>query len=733
MSPLPPEILEQIGSHLNNQSRLSSLQVNRLWNEVFTASLWHTISSDDTNPWRRIFKPANYQGFHTCNYSSSHDNKDKDKGDDGEPEEEREFRIRQLQKHGHLIRHITLYDSWSVGLLLQARVVTQLKSLVIFGYLHSAHSGLSADVLTELAKDVPVHLFKRMWHDSGSSSVALARACWQLIVNNHGLTSVKFMSSTMQSMAVFDAPHSENTNSGEDDTTASDDDDNLLLTPTHYLTNVVSKIHRLSHLRLTPSPAEWLLPALANSLLPTIRSYVYSNGDMTTLDNFTSPSPSAPCTTLESLQILPQIHIRHLRSIASAFPGLKKLEMRNCHADSKDAHLLPYNPSTPPPNSTKGSNNGSSSMEVIVHTGMEHIATSEIYDLLRAQVHFPNLKTFGPIGEIVDLRQFLLILRSFPALECLYAFYLKGQDSDRDSRLPIEKEPDWKLKTLILRANQFRPRTMTRILAKMPFLVRLELRSLTPDTLALLATPGRLRFLEHVRFNLRQPCYEETNRLFVVCPNLRSIQGLGIAILAEDMIAEPRWTCLRLQKFHCEIHGIPRLDPGQEAQLYNDDQRQLLELHRQSLSVQRQVYQQLARFTDLRYLDAGFSPRRYQQYSPTSIIARIAGTGDSFRARSYNTPIHDSLSFSLASGLDELATLHRLETFGFKAVNHQIGEEELQWMSRHWRGLKTVYGLDAYVDGFLCDEKADKLGRRLNQLVPGCKLEVFQYSDSFED
>ncbi|KAG9065025.1 hypothetical protein KI688_002344, partial [Linnemannia hyalina] len=712
MSQLPPEILQQIGFHLDNRSRLSSLLVNRLWNEVFTTSLWHTISSDDTNPWRRIFKPANCQNLYTHNYSSSHDDKDKGKDDDVEPEEEREFRIRQLQKYGHLIRHITIYDSWSVGLLLQARVVTQLKSLVIFGYRHPAHAGLSVDVLTELVKDVPARLFKRIVNDS--SSVALAQACWQLIVNNHGLTSVRFMYSTVQSISFFDTPHSRNTYSGEDDTIVSDDDDNLLSTPTQYLINVVSKMPRLSHLRLAPSPTEWLLPALANSLLPTIRSYVLSNSDMASLDNLAPPSPSSPCTTLESLQILLPIRLRHLRSIASTFPGLKRLEMWTCRADSKDARLLHYNPNT-------HSNSGSSPMEVIVHTGMERIQISEVYDLLRAQVLFPNVKTLGPIVNIVDLRQLLLILRSFPALEDLQAFHFKGQDSDRDSRLSIEKEPDWKLKTLILRLNQFRPRTMTRMLAKMPFLVRIELRSLTSDSLALLATPGRYRFLEHVRFNLRQPCYEETNRLLVVCPNLKSIQGLGIAVRAEDMIAEPRWTCLRLQKFHCEIHGVPRIDPDQEAQLYDDhykddDQEQLLELHRQSLLVQRQVYQQLARLTDLRYLDIGFPQRRYRQYPPTYTITRITGTGDPVRTRCYNTPIPDTLSFSLASGLDELATLHRLDTFGFKAVNHQIGEEELQWMSRHWRQLRTAYGLDAYVDGLLCDEKADKLGRRLKEL-----------------
>lgn len=42
----------------------------------------------------------------------------------------------------------------------------------------------------------------------------------------------------------------------------------------------------------------------------------------------------------------------------------------------------------------------------------------------------------------------------------------------------------------------------------------------------------------------------------------------------------------------------------------------------------------------------------------------------------YSDPRHPP--FSPASDLDNLATLHRLDTFGLKAVNHQIGEEGLQ-------------------------------------------------------
>ncbi|KAF9089853.1 hypothetical protein BGX29_011819 [Mortierella sp. GBA35] len=705
---LPPEVLEQIASHLDTESRLACLQVDRLWNAVFTPSLWHTISGDDKDPWRRLFKPANYPN-------------DEEK----EPNDARSFRLQQLQKHGNSIRQISLYDSWSVRLLLQAKV-TQLRSLTIYGYHHAEHTKLSASILSELSADVPVHLFDK---DYKPSSIALSRACWQLITTNPNLTSIRFMNSTMQSMAPFHIREDSDNSNSNNNRQAGEPP----FTPGDYIINVVSSLPKLSHFRLMPCSSEWVLPALASSLLPTIRSYVYSNGNLGGLENLERPSL---CTTLESLQILPPIGVRHLRSVLNAFPALKGLEMLECEASRGDPPLPPYNPCYL--SSTKG---GSiitqSTMIPIVHTALERIRVNEICDLLRAQVAFPNLKIFGPIGEVIDLRQFLLILKSFPVLEHLEVLSLRGQDSLRDSRLPIEKEqPDWKnLKTLILRLNLFRPLNMTRILAKMPHLVRIEIRSLTPDSLVHIGE--NCRNLEHIRFNLPRPCYKETNQLFIGCPNLRSIQGLGIAVLAEDMIKEkgPRWTCLRLQKFHCEIHGIPRLDPDQEAQLKaksadpdDSTQQYLIEQHQRSLSVQRQVYQQLARLTNLRCLDVGFPKRRYRQYPPTVVARTPAGA----RIRWYNTPIPDTLEFSLESGLSELATLHRLDTFGFKAMNHRIGDEELQWMSANWKSLTTVYGLEAHVDGVLCDEKAEAVGKQLKALAPRVHLGVYRHSDSYD-
>ncbi|KAG0281921.1 hypothetical protein BGZ95_006428 [Linnemannia exigua] len=748
---LLPEILELIAPHLDIQSRLACLHVNRLWYSVFMPWLWHTISGDDENPWRRLFKPANYRGHrrgyhHVCCHGNS-GNKDKKKDDDDcEPDDLRAFRLEQLKKHGQFIRNASIYDSWSVGLLLQTKTVTQLRSLVFYGYCHLEHTGLSAETLTELVDDddVPVHLFMK----KDDNRVALIRACWQLIVNNPNLTSIRFMSTTTQSMSSFYRPVSNDISSNNDtngDTGGSGGGDNsngLHLMPTDYLINVISNLPKLSHLRLMPSLSEWLLPALASSLLPTIRSYVYSSSDTSPLNNL-MPSPS-PCTTLETLQILPPIRVGHIRSIMSAFPALKSLEMYFCKADAADPPLLPHNPVTPGKTTL-------SSMDLIVHIGLEKIKFSEVHDLLRARIQFPNLKTFGGIGEIIDLRQLLLVLRSFPILEHLETMALKGQDSLRDSRLPIEKEPDWvHLKTLILGANLPRPRTMTRILAKMPNLVRLELKSITLDTLVHLSTAETCRHLEHVRFNIPQPHYKETNRLFVNCPNLKSIQGLGIAVLAEDVIAEPQWTCLGLQKLHCEIHGVPRLSQDQEKlweEMHMDNadnnninninksdgnMRQIAEQRQRSLSVQRQLCQQLARLTDLRYLNVGFPLRRYRQYGSSVVISTRLPSGGHENVRWHGRPVPDTLSFSLDSGLDELATLQRLNTFGFKAVNHQIGEDEVQWMARHWRHLEIMYGLDAHRNGVLCDEKADALGERLRELVPGVKLSVFRYQDSFD-
>lgn len=50
-------------------------------------------------------------------------------------------------------------------------------------------------------------------------------------------------------------------------------------------------------------------------------------------------------------------------------------------------------------------------------------------------------------------------------------------------------------------------------------------------------------------------------------------------------------------------------------------------------------------------------------------------------------------------------------------------------MTRCQRVFGTMYGLDAYVDKVLCDERADPLER----LLPGCPLDVLKYSNSYDN
>ncbi|KAF9089411.1 hypothetical protein BGX23_006708 [Mortierella sp. AD031] len=192
------------------------------------------------------------------------------------------------------------------------------------------------------------------------------------------------------------------------------------------------------------------------------------------------------------------------------------------------------------------------------------------------------------------------------------------------------------------------------------------------------------------------------NQLFVGCSSLKHCSGMGHAILAADFIREPHWTCLGLQDLDCAIRGVPRLSPSQEHVLdrmrhesrtepATDEEREAVERMTHSLSVQRQVYQRLACFTDLRQLDLGcvkiatgsLHERFVNQFSD-GVYFRDLGSKVGI--------VPDTLELSLGSGLSELSTLSRLRSIKLRSVDHRLGMKDLSWMVDAWP-LKEIAGL----------------------------------------
>lgn len=58
-----------------------------------------------------------------------------------------------------------------------------------------------------------------------------------------------------------------------------------------------------------------------------------------------------------------------------------------------------------------------------------------------------------------------------------------------------------------------------------------------------------------------------------------------------------------------------------------------------------------------------------------------------------NGTIPDTMELTLASGLDRLGALERLEVFGLSNLDHRIQEAELEWMAKTWPRLRVMCGM----------------------------------------
>ncbi|KAF9377880.1 hypothetical protein CPB97_009889 [Podila verticillata] len=163
---------------------------------------------------------------------------------------------------------------------------------------------------------------------------------------------------------------------------------------------------------------------------------------------------------------------------------------------------------------------------------------------------------------------------------------------------------------------------------------------------------------------------------------------------AHDAIREP-WACSRMTHLKIEIGGVPRPDikVGYDGSLdIRVDRGGCLvkgtlfggtveESHR----IQRQVYQQLARLTELTELQLGGDLWEADEYTHQTEFGEQGQLIDVDMLFQLNC-----LEMSLDSGLDLLSGLKELRVLDVTRMAHRIGVPELEWMQRNWPNLEKA-------------------------------------------
>ncbi|KAF9138912.1 hypothetical protein BGX30_008578 [Mortierella sp. GBA39] len=203
-----------------------------------------------------------------------------------------------------------------------------------------------------------------------------------------------------------------------------------------------------------------------------------------------------------------------------------------------------------------------------------------------------------------------------------------------------------------------------------------------------------------------------TSMLLETCRHLTVLDAVHMEIAAEHLISHS-WICQGLEVFRCQIIGVNRLSEEEEMDYrqgllfqqigrpLSENESAAIEKYHQTVQLQhRQIYDQLAKMTSLKVLDIGMEYRNLG-FRPGRLTIRRGAQ----LYIEYDDLFPDTLELSLASGLDRLATLEKLEVFGFQSVDHRIDENELQWMAEKWprlrvmRGLQEPSGVDVMHDG----------------------------------
>lgn len=181
--------------------------------------------------------------------------------------------------------------------------------------------------------------------------------------------------------------------------------------------------------------------------------------------------------------------------------------------------------------------------------------------------------------------------------------------------------------------------------------------------------------------------------ILTVAPNLRYLDINSIGnfappqLQASDVVGSS-WDCSSLESFSANIVGVPRPD----VTLQHNGQPTSGALHSGTMAdshaIQRRILAQIGMLTGLQELHLGineFSEDETDRFGYDSVTNMTLFVDDQFQLT--------CLELSLASGLDQLSGLKRLEVLDVTRMAHRIGVAELEWMQENWPCLERVEGL----------------------------------------
>ncbi|KAF9298317.1 hypothetical protein BGZ88_007162 [Linnemannia elongata] len=668
MADTPSELLHIVAAHLDAPSFFVCLHVCRSWNAFFTSYAWRSIDGRMAF-WQRFIE-------HGPLFDS-------------------------LQKYRHFIRSLVVRQRKLLLFALAARL-TDLTSLVVVGPFGDGNysSQRRKYPLNQIRLAIPESAFGQQQQQDWHAVLHQSRLCWQVVLDNPGLTKLDFRYAPIWKAASTRCPEVK-----------------------ALWLQIFTRLREARYLEMRNGDDEVL--SRLGTLYPKIEHFGHWGQSGRALDSMTA----GYSTTLRVLEINNTVRYRHLREIVMSFPNLQRLHVERCTSplEVNSAALMEF-----------------------LHEKLEVLKIQVPSDLGLVKVHFPNVKKLH--SGLFDPSVARNLLESHPALEHLILTYPEYhiaffppinepvQPPSASFRL---KELEWTGKRGYHRMN------LGLLLPRLSHLVRLDIDVIRAADFEII--PRTCHLLEHMRFNLEGRAYQGMSELFAKCPHLRTCLGREHIIRASDMADELQpWTCLGLQELDLEIAGVTRLSYDEERILdamqvegrtepRDREEEGAIKARQSSNEEQRQVYRRLGQCTGLTRLQLGVEEG--VRYLPQDEEPRLLSThfksqltgGMSYQGLREGPLYVNTLELSLESGLAELRTLQELEDLGLNYVNHRIGIDEIEWMGQNW-SLKTVSGIwGYYVRGNQDDDSVEERTGSFLSFIPDHDSQASDPEDSYGD
>ncbi|KAG0293307.1 hypothetical protein BGZ96_003026 [Linnemannia gamsii] len=331
-----------------------------------------------------------------------------------------------------------------------------------------------------------------------------------------------------------------------------------------------------------------------------------------------------------------------------------------------------------------------------------HSFNSTFYSVPEALDHrktFNNIRSFTRHNAISE-QHVAWIIRDFPNLEHLGLGWIYSRPPSSPEDYRILGDSPLKLKELHVATVTSREIFWSKIISLCPELRRFATHSVTKRVVEALIQHCRklVELRETDNSNLRNALHNGhfMNSVLESFPDLKIFDCINSFVHVLYPLNKA-WVCSDLETFRCQIFVSDRLTTEEEEMskgrhniIAMVGRGRLVRKESQCLKGHYKMYDQLSTLTSLKVIDLGGCYRddllALDDNAPYYQV-------DGHDYLDYGEPMKNSMELSLSSGLGRLASLKRIEVFGFEGLDHRIGEAELDWMATAWPRLREIRGL----------------------------------------